>query len=558
MRDGALRLLFLLLFPLASCASQYYVSPTGNDANSGTLLAPWLTGNHAQAIVHPGDTVYFRSGKYTNMAIQTTAGTSGSPITFKAYPGERPLIQSLTNGSAHAIGLSKNYYILDGFSTSGGLAGIGLYNSSFSIIQNCDVHDSYGNGISVAFNGATNNIIRNCRVYNTTLMNWPRTYTNGWGGGISIASGAHGCLVENCVAYFIHGEGILVGGVNRGTIRNCIVSDTFRTHLYSNGGDNLLEGNIVYSTRANEVDLNNNVLETSIEVTDEGDASTYIYGAIGERGNRVVNNLAISGGGTVLSMNVQDYYPTNYMWSDCFVGNNTLVGGGSEIVLNDPYGTNGFGNNLHIVNNLVLKAGSAALVSARPVIGTNTIDIGNNLYLFYPVGTFVKWDTNSAYWHTASTASNWMLWSGETNVGPRASTWITDTNAATNIIANVFQSAAALPRMWATNGGPVPEINMDAIFADLSTCSNKIAALRQQLAAPFRPINIATNPVIGSGRQFPTWTYVNDYGVTNTVAPITTDLLGNVRFGNPTLGALEPRPKGLQPPSDLRVLSPGP
>src|SRR5438445_11089247 len=42
----------------------YYVSTTGNDANAGTLSAPWRTIQHAANSVHPGDTVQVEGGVY--------------------------------------------------------------------------------------------------------------------------------------------------------------------------------------------------------------------------------------------------------------------------------------------------------------------------------------------------------------------------------------------------------------------------------------------------------------------------------------------------------------
>jgi len=102
--------------------SIFYVSPTGNDTNSGAIDAPWKTARFADyavelGIVHPGDTVCFRAGDYkflqepldpatgltadfgalwfwgkqiypTQTPFPTWGGTAGNPITFAAYPGE--------------------------------------------------------------------------------------------------------------------------------------------------------------------------------------------------------------------------------------------------------------------------------------------------------------------------------------------------------------------------------------------------------------------------------------------------------------------------------------
>jgi len=84
----------------------YYVAPNGSDGAAGTQSAPWASIAHAQSVAGAGDTVYLRGGTYsfTNAnkacASQTASvdaitlnksGTSGSPIRYWAYPGEKPV-----------------------------------------------------------------------------------------------------------------------------------------------------------------------------------------------------------------------------------------------------------------------------------------------------------------------------------------------------------------------------------------------------------------------------------------------------------------------------------
>ncbi|MFZ4594037.1 MAG: hypothetical protein ACOYOF_07260, partial [Verrucomicrobiaceae bacterium] len=46
-------------------AADRYVSPTGNNANAGTLVAPWATIQYAASNANAGDTVYVRGGTYS-------------------------------------------------------------------------------------------------------------------------------------------------------------------------------------------------------------------------------------------------------------------------------------------------------------------------------------------------------------------------------------------------------------------------------------------------------------------------------------------------------------
>lgn len=101
-------LLSLLAFCalLSASARQLYVSPLGDDAAFGTLAAPFATLRAAQEAVCPGDTVWLRGGvyrpavgdaigerlgKYRCAFILDKSGTPAAPITYAAYPGERPV-----------------------------------------------------------------------------------------------------------------------------------------------------------------------------------------------------------------------------------------------------------------------------------------------------------------------------------------------------------------------------------------------------------------------------------------------------------------------------------
>jgi hypothetical protein len=98
-------LLAALLASASAKAATYYVAPTGTDAAAGTEAAPFASWAHAQTVAAPGDTVYFREGtyKYTDATSTcssptatvdavdlTKSGTSGNPIRYWAYPGEKP------------------------------------------------------------------------------------------------------------------------------------------------------------------------------------------------------------------------------------------------------------------------------------------------------------------------------------------------------------------------------------------------------------------------------------------------------------------------------------
>jgi hypothetical protein len=130
-------------------AATYYVAPPasgGSDSNPGTIGSPWATWGKAVATAVAGDTVYFRAGTHTVSAAAVTAhsGTSASPITLKAYPGETPTITA--NGIAYCVRVQNPYWTFDGLSFiasnlpdhSSAIIKITNYAADHAVIQNCN------------------------------------------------------------------------------------------------------------------------------------------------------------------------------------------------------------------------------------------------------------------------------------------------------------------------------------------------------------------------------------------------------------------------------------
>jgi hypothetical protein len=72
----------LSLLATTAQAATYYVAPNGNDTAPGSLTAPWLTIANAQSNITPGDTVYFRGGKYAYTAAITTCSSMTDIVRF--------------------------------------------------------------------------------------------------------------------------------------------------------------------------------------------------------------------------------------------------------------------------------------------------------------------------------------------------------------------------------------------------------------------------------------------------------------------------------------------
>lgn len=107
----------LTLSTPASAATQatYYVAPDGNDANAGTISAPFKTLRHARDVVRTvnddmtGDiNVYLRGGNYpVSSTIDFTSadsGTNGHRAVYAAYQDEKPVL----NGGVPVTGWTQH------------------------------------------------------------------------------------------------------------------------------------------------------------------------------------------------------------------------------------------------------------------------------------------------------------------------------------------------------------------------------------------------------------------------------------------------------------------
>ena len=100
-----------------------YVSPSGSDNNDGLSEAqPVQTIQRGVDKSMPGDTVLVRKGTYSvadsgnNIVTLMRSGTAAAWITLKAYPGEKPLLQS---ANWQAISVQASYILVEGFKIVG-------------------------------------------------------------------------------------------------------------------------------------------------------------------------------------------------------------------------------------------------------------------------------------------------------------------------------------------------------------------------------------------------------------------------------------------------------
>ena len=183
----------LLCAPRAvAAANPYYVATTGSDANAGTMAAPFASWAKAQSAVSPGDTVYFRGGRYrftdatatcggstsatVNAVVLNKSGTSGNPINYFAYPGERPVFDfsGITDTSKYncrqaGVRVEASWLHLKGLELTGTLQlndlnheswCVYVYGGSNNVFEMLDAHHNNGPGFFIERGG--NNLFLNC------------------------------------------------------------------------------------------------------------------------------------------------------------------------------------------------------------------------------------------------------------------------------------------------------------------------------------------------------------------------------------------------------------
>lgn len=78
--------------PLAAGPAYYVDGVRGDDSADGSQAKPWKTIRHGLQRLVPGDTLVMREGTYYESLQITQAGAADRPITLRAFPGERVVL----------------------------------------------------------------------------------------------------------------------------------------------------------------------------------------------------------------------------------------------------------------------------------------------------------------------------------------------------------------------------------------------------------------------------------------------------------------------------------
>lgn len=149
-----------IFFCLSARAANYFVSPTGEDMNTGlSAAAAFLTIQRGADLVSSGDTVFVANGTYAGFDVRGRNGAANAPIVFKAL-GDDVLIN--TSGPIRDDGINvenADYVVIEGFTVKnmpGSGNGIRLVLSDHCVVRHCWCDGNAERGI---FTGFTDDIL---------------------------------------------------------------------------------------------------------------------------------------------------------------------------------------------------------------------------------------------------------------------------------------------------------------------------------------------------------------------------------------------------------------
>jgi Secretion system C-terminal sorting domain/Bacterial Ig domain/Right handed beta helix region len=209
--------LLLLSFALNANATDYYLSPTGSDANPGTFALPKFTLNSVWLVManNTGHNIYMRGGTYsytTQQYLKYKNGAAGNLVKIQPYQNEVVIITKgagythpfevrggcyLKGDYIHFLRIritgftqettdvwsglwadSVNHCIFERMEVDNNGGGLYIQNGSTdNLVLNSDFHDNYdpitngsnGDGLDVAYiTAGSSNTVRGCRAWDNS------------------------------------------------------------------------------------------------------------------------------------------------------------------------------------------------------------------------------------------------------------------------------------------------------------------------------------------------------------------------------------------------------
>lgn len=179
----------------APAMNDYYVSPQGDDSNSGAMDAPWRSIQHATDQAGAGAVIHLRGGTYYEHVRIENSGDSEGYITISAYNDELPVIDGngVTEGQNGIVITGSNIRLTGIEVRNWEENGIWTEGASYLEISGCSVHDvGYGVGVSA---GTHDFILSQVETYNFEYYGFDASPS---GGGDCYNGILNDCTAHSC------------------------------------------------------------------------------------------------------------------------------------------------------------------------------------------------------------------------------------------------------------------------------------------------------------------------------------------------------------------------
>ena len=237
----------------------YYISPSGNNNNNGSITSPWRTILYGMQSLQSGDVLYIRDGVYNERVdISQKTGSSTAWYTVTNYPDESPVMNSADSQNV-AIKLSAStYWVIDGLKMTSYLgAGVWIATSGTGtrcdsiLVQNLTIWDiadpTYvtSGTEGILGDGGDHVTARNCHIYDIGLDR--RSQADH---GIYIGYGAEGWIFDSNRIHNSTGSGIQMYGHPSGgdycIVKNNIIYNNKYGLILTEGYGNVITNNTLY------------------------------------------------------------------------------------------------------------------------------------------------------------------------------------------------------------------------------------------------------------------------------------------------------------------------
>jgi hypothetical protein len=358
-----------------STGNIYYVAPSGDDANSGSLSQPWQSIYKATRTVSAGDTVYLRGGTYNESNIFYTDGTQTAPITISGYPGEDAIIdgnnyQVPVKDSGNAlIQVRGDWYIVRDLTvTRSGDQGV-TTRGIHDMIANVYSHHNWGWGILMT---GDYDITQESLAWSNSMKNENFVMSSSWAGGVTCARYPDYCTIRNTRSWENWGEGISTFESLHTTIEGNSSYDNQVNIYVSDTKYALVQGNLSYCTPGNSIDpylLQSGMLvyeELGVPIPLGSDGTRYP-----SSDNTLLNNIVMGCDNNLFA--TQDQAANNLYAYNTFVNSDTDL----QYYAANVHFVSGTAPNQRFVNNLVYQSDAIAILE---VSAPGIVSFSNNLW----------------------------------------------------------------------------------------------------------------------------------------------------------------------------------